>query len=687
MAAKFANADSARGLQFTLTCSELADDVFSVVSFDAEEKLSAPYCWNISLASRDHAISANNVVDLPVSLMIWRNGQLQRKVSGIVSYFSKQGAGLQHSFYKLTLVAPFYRLSLRTNCRIFQQLTARQVIEILLKEMAIEDYVFELKDFHQKREYCVQYRESDLDFINRITAEEGIFYYFSADSQQLIFSDCSQTSPELEPCLFNNQSSGNGSQPSIQRFEQGFQIAQTDTELSDYSFKQPYAQLFAESLADNASYQNKNYQHFNYPGRFKDRASGKAFTQYRMQALRNRARLAYGFSDIADLHCGGQFSLIAHSVIEVDQKWLVVEVSHHGNQAQSLEESAANGSTDYQCNFTVSEGQQSWRPDPAKAPLVDGPQIARVVGPKNEEIYCDQYGRVKVQFPWDRYGASNEQSSCWVRVAQGWAGAGFGILAIPRIGHEVIVDFLEGDPDQPIITGRTYHAVNTPPYPLPANKTKTVIKTRTHKGRGFNELSFEDRAQHERIYLHAEKDYDLDINHDQQTTVGNDRTKFVGNDQKELIKQDEIVSIGRNRDETIENDLTLRVNRDYKTRIKRHYQIEVQDQRLDVCHASQQQKIKGDFTELVEGKTHHKSGQSLLLQSKTITMTATDKLIIQGPGGKITIDSAGVTVDSPQIKLNGQVAVSTGSASKLEALKSAAETGTPIVENCLDCQS
>ncbi|EKO3629295.1 type VI secretion system tip protein VgrG, partial [Vibrio metschnikovii] len=231
-----------------------------------------------------------------------------------------------------------------------------------------------------------------------------------------------------------------------------------------------------------------------------------------------------------------------------------VEVTHQGTQPQALEEEGGHGATTYSNQFKVIPADHTWRATPQPRPQVDGPMIAIVVGPKGEEIFCDEHGRVKVHFPWDRESEQNEHSSCWVRVSQGWAGAQYGFMAIPRIGHEVIVSFLHGDPDQPIITGRTYHATNIPPYPLPANKTRTVIRTETHQGEGFNEIRFEDQAGQEEIFIHAQKDQNNVVNNDETTKVGHDRSENVG--------YDETITIGNNRTETVGNNEAITIGND-----------------------------------------------------------------------------------------------------------------------------
>ncbi len=288
-------------------------------------------------------------------------------------------------------------------------------------------------------------------------------------------------------------------------------------------------------------------------------------------------------------------------------------------------------------------------------------------------------------FPWDRYGQDNEHSSAWLRVSQGWAGGQYGVVALPRVGHEVIVSFLDGDPDQPIITGRTYHATNMPPYSLPTNRTKTVLRTQTHQGGGYNELSFEDEKDKQLVYLRAQKDHELEIYNNQTCSVGNDREKHIGNDQRLNVTRDEQIDIGRDQKTTIGQDQTLDVTRDRFTNVGRHYRLEVTDRRHEYSHTNHDLEVGGHYTQKVQGKVLVEAGESALIHTRNLTLTGSESVVIQGPGGKITIGSGGVTIDSPSIKLNGPVAVSTGAVSQIKTLESAAREGTPLVDICSAC--
>ncbi|MBE1273289.1 type VI secretion system Vgr family protein, partial [Enterovibrio baiacu] len=301
--------------------------------------------------------------------------------------------------------------------------------------------------------------------------------------------------------------------------------------------------------------------------------------------------------------------------------WIVVTLHSEGTQPQALEEHGGEGMTSFHNTFSVIPGHRPWRPCPEAKPCVHGPQIAIVTGPAGEEIFCDEHGRVKVQFPWDRYGNSDEASSCWVRVSQGWAGGQYGMMAIPRIGHEVIVSFLEGDPDQPIITGRTYHATNVPPYPLPANKTRTVIRTETHQGEGFNELRFEDEAGQEEIYVHAQKDMNLLAENDRKDNIKHDLHLDVENERFSHIKVDDHLTVDGQSKEHIKGDKTI-----------------VTDSSLHI-------KAGDSFLNEAGSEIHLKSGHKSVLEAYT-------EVTLKVGGNFVKIDPAGVHIVGSVININ-----------------------------------
>ncbi|WP_174866833.1 type VI secretion system Vgr family protein [Pectobacterium polaris] len=536
------------GLQFTVKVGALPASTFAVVDFQLSEALNQPFALSLNLASPLPGIDFGAVLDQPCELLVWYEGELQRRVSGIVSAFAQGDTGFRRTRYQAEIRPALWRLGLRTNARLFQAQKPEAIIGALLEESGITDYAFALRNEHAVREYCVQYRESDLAFITRLAAEEGLYFFheFEEGKHRLVFADDAGALAKGPELFFNLATQGLSEGAYVRRFRYAEAVRTAEVALKDYSFKTPAYGLLHNKMSGELEHQRESYQHFDYPGRFKQDPSGKAFTGYRLDALRAGAMTGSGESNAAELMPGSSFTLTEHPNLALNIAWQLVAITHSGQQPQALEEESGGEPTTYSNSFEVVKASTTWRADLPYKPMVDGPQIATVVGPAGEEIYCDQYGRVKLQFPWDRYGASDDQSSCWVRVSQGWAGGQYGLIAIPRIGHEVIVSFLEGDPDQPIVTGRTFHATNPSPYPLPANKTRTSLRTSTHKGAGFNELRFEDQAGQEEVFIHAQKDMNTVVLNNRSTGVGVDHAENVGRDQISVIGRHQILNVVEN---------------------------------------------------------------------------------------------------------------------------------------------
>ncbi|WP_195836610.1 type VI secretion system tip protein TssI/VgrG, partial [Vibrio cholerae] len=517
--------------------------------------------------------------------------------------------------------------------RIFQKQTVPEILSILLQEMGIHDYAFALKRDCVQREFCVQYRESDIDFLHRLAAEEGLVYSFvhEAGKHTLYFSDASDSLSKLpEPIPYNALAGGTMDTPYIHGLTYRTQAEVSEVQLKDYSFKKPAYSFLQTVQGTELDYQQTRYQHFDAPGRYKDDVNGAAFSQIRLDYLRRHAHTATGQSNEPLLRAGYKFDLQEHLDPAMNRDWVVVSINHQGEQPQALQEEGGSGATTYNNQFSLIPGHLHWRAEPQPKPQVDGPMIATVVGPEGEEIFCDEHGRVKIHFPWDRYSNGNEQSSCWVRVSQGWAGSQYGFIAIPRIGHEVIVSFLNGDPDQPIITGRTYHATNTPPYTLPEHKTKTVLRTETHQGEGFNELSFEDQAGKEQIYLHAQKDFD--------GLIENDHTTVIRHDQHLTVENDQFTQIKHNQHLTVEGESRTLVKLDCSSEIG----------------GSLQQKIGSKAIYDAGTEVHLKAGNKLVLE-------AGNELTIKAGGSFIKVDAGGVHVVGSAINLNSGGSAGSGS--------------------------
>ncbi|WP_220106363.1 type VI secretion system Vgr family protein [Vibrio cholerae] len=632
-------------LAYSIEVEGLEDETLVVRGFHGQESLSNSvflgqacygFRYQMQLASRVSNLTAEQMVDKRAELKLYRNSQLVQRVHGIVRAFSQGDIGHHHTFYQLTLVPALERLSLRHNSRIFQKQTVPEILSILLQEMGINDYAFALKRDCVQREFCVQYRESDIDFLHRLAAEEGLVYSFvhEAGKHTLYFSDASDASDSLsklpEPIPYNALAGGTMDTPYIHGLTYRTQAEVSEVQLKDYSFKKPAYSFLQTVQGTELDYQQTRYQHFDAPGRYKDDVNGAAFSQIRLDYLRRHAHTATGQSNEPLLRAGYKFDLQEHLDPAMNRDWVVVSINHQGEQPQALQEEGGSGATTYNNQFSLIPGHLHWRAEPQPKPQVDGPMIATVVGPEGEEIFCDEHGRVKIHFPWDRYSNGNEQSSCWVRVSQGWAGSQYGFIAIPRIGHEVIVSFLNGDPDQPIITGRTYHATNTPPYTLPEHKTKTVLRTETHQGEGFNELSFEDQAGKEQIYLHAQKDFD--------GLIENDHTTVIRHDQHLTVENDQFTQIKHNQHLTVEGESRTLVKLDCSSEIG----------------GSLQQKIGSKAIYDAGTEVHLKAGNKLVLE-------AGNELTIKAGGSFIKVDAGGVHVVGSAINLNSGGSAGSGS--------------------------
>ncbi|MBW0688238.1 type VI secretion system tip protein TssI/VgrG, partial [Escherichia coli] len=321
----------------------------------------------------------------------------------------------------------------------------------------------------------------------------------------------------------------------ISQFRYSAQIRPSSVVTKDYTFKRPgWAGRF-EQEGQHQDYQRTQYEVYDYPGRFKS-AHGQNFARWQMDGWRNNAETARGMSRSPEIWPGRRIVLTGHPQANLNREWQVVASELHGEQPQAVPGRQGAG-TALENHFAVIPADRTWRPQPLLKPLVDGPQSAVVTGPAGEEIFCDEHGRVRVKFNWDCYNPADQDSSCWIRVAQAWAGTGFGHLAIPRVGQEVIVDFLNGDPDQPIIMGRTYHQENRTPGSLPGTKTQMTIRSKTYMGSGFNELKFDDATGREQVYIHAQKNMDTEVLNDRTTTVKHDHRETVKNDQTVTIQE------------------------------------------------------------------------------------------------------------------------------------------------------
>jgi len=623
-----------KGLQFTVRVGAFPADQFSVVAFTLTEGLNQFFCLRLELASRDADVSAAAVLEQPVRLTLWRDGTQLRSFHGVVSEFAQAGTGHRWTRYEFVVEPSAWRLTLMHNSRIFQNQLPENIVRALLEERGTDSTVFNLSRTPEVREYCVQHRESDWAFIERLASEEGWHFRFDVEGSghTLVIADHHHNTPVLTPATYTAGDTDDLRSPAVFRFSEQQRVRAAGAVLKDYTFRTPGYALMHEHRASGLNHQRDDYEHYDYPGRFKADASGAPFTTARLNSLRNEAHTVTGASNRPDFSAGFRVTLQGHDLEALNREWLLVQVTHQGRQPQALEEEGGSEPTTYSNTFQAIPADRVWYPayEPARRPRVNGPQIAIVTGPENEEIHCDEYGRVKVRFPWDRYGKNNEHSSAWLRVSQDWSGGHHGFLALPRVGHEVIVSFLDGDPDQPIVTGRTYHTSNRTPDPLPDHKTRTVLKSQTHEGTGSNELRFEDEAGHEHIFLRAQKDLDQLTQNNRIESIARDSHLAVENDCVSQTKGSVHSSFGGERRTKVASDQSLNIN------------------------GSLQLKAGNAWLSQSGRELHIKAGQKVVMQASV-------EITLKAGGSFARIDPSGVYLVGPAINLNLGGAPGTGS--------------------------
>jgi type VI secretion system secreted protein VgrG len=543
--------------QFTFAV-EGCDEELRVVRFSGYEGISTPFELRLELASG--VVPLEELVGKPAVLTI-EGLHATRHIHGIVCDVGYLGESSSYTLYELTLVPAIWCLKQRTACRAFQQQTTPQIIAKVLESARISraDYRFDLQESYAPRDYCVQYRESDLDFISRLMEDAGIYYYFEhrEDRHVLVMTDRAEGGPPIEgdPTL---RFSFDDAHEHISSFRLRERMTPQRVSLRDRNLHRP------ESVLE-ASEGKGEREIYDYPGAFQEGGKGGPHrgdqqARLRLESLQASRRRAFGESDSSRLVPGFVFTLACPGRAHLEGDYRIVHVNHRGEQPQSLDE-GAHGEFRYSNEFECADRALPFRPPRlTPRPVVRGAQTATVVGPAGEEVYVDEHGRVKVQFHWDREAGHDENSSCWVRVSQAWAGNGFGAMFIPRIGHEVIVEFLEGDPDRPLVTGRVYTGINAPPYPLPDDKTKSTIKTESSPGGGgFNELRFEDAKGREEIFLHGQRDWNIVIEHDKSQQIGRDEARSVGRDERAAIGHDRTLRVGHDHNESIGGDMNISV--------------------------------------------------------------------------------------------------------------------------------
>ncbi|MBV2132435.1 type VI secretion system tip protein VgrG [Pseudomonas sp. MAP12] len=626
----------ANAAHFTLHIDGLAHDL-QILEFHGREAISQPWRFDLELVSERADLELEALLNRPAFLAFAPDGA---GVHGLVYRIAQGDSGQRLTRYRLSLVPRLAYLAQRSNQRIFQHLTVPQIVGRVLAEHGIlegDGYRFQLgPTAYPPRDYCVQYAESDLHFVQRLCAEEGIHYHFQhvPDAHVLVFGDDQTVFPRLTPVSYQQDSGLVADAPVVKRFGVRLETRTSRVTRRDYDFEQPRLPLESAFTSEFAP----DLEDYDYPGRFTERTRGKHLSRRTLERHRADYQLAEGTSDQPVLASGHFLELGGHPRSDWNQLWLLTELHHEGKQPQVLEEAvtsdvaSSDGFTQgYRNRFLATPWDAPFRPPLAHPkPRLLGSQSAVVTGPQGEEIHCDPYGRVKVQFHWDREGQADDTTSCWLRVSSSWAGDRYGTIAIPRIGMEVLVSFLEGDPDQPLVTGYLYHKEHVVPYELPAHKTRSVFKTLSSPGGGgYNELRIEDRQGAEQIYIHAQRDWDQNIEHDQKIRVGHQRHDTIEANSYSELKAEE--------------HRTTHLDRKSEVRANDHLTI------------GEQQHVKIGQGQFVE------AGQEIHLSSGLkVVLEAGSELTLKAGGSFVTLDASGVILSGATVKMNSGGSPGTG---------------------------
>jgi type VI secretion system secreted protein VgrG len=536
---------------------------FEVLGFSGSEGISELYAFEIDLVTRSRAIDFSAMVGRPARLTIAGRQGTARHVVGVIVRFEVVAALPARTVCRAVLGAPQFTLTLRRKLRVFQDLSVQQIVSQVLQESGISALQWKLRDPSTPRNYCVQYRETDLAFISRLLAEEGIAYHFvhAEDQVQTVFTDHNAALATIagEPQVSYNVGTSNvADQEVVTGLGFGQRLVSGKVHLRDYNFRKPRSAV--EGVAPGV---DPSLEVYDYPGEFVDPDLGQRLAGVRLEQLQRDRRTGTGTGTCVRFVPGFRFTLGGsagrHPWEELNQEYLLVRVSHAGRQGAVLGEEGEQGVTSYSNSFTVIPAAVPFRPArDTQRPVAVGVHTATVLGPPGEQIYVDPHGRVKVRFHWDR----EDKATSWVRVSQEWAGVGYGSLYIPRVGQEVLVSFLEGDPDRPVITGRVYNGEQVVPYALGEHKTRSTIRSNSSPAQGasfsdvttglqstlqvnagYNELRFEDAQGKEEVYLHAQRDQEVIVRHDRTTLVKHDRSETVKHDQRVTVGHDNVVEV------------------------------------------------------------------------------------------------------------------------------------------------
>jgi type VI secretion system secreted protein VgrG len=641
----------------------LGEDVLLLRAMTGTERLGAPFEYELSLLSERIGIKADQLLGTPATAALQLPDGGRRFFNGYVSRFSHIGFSGSFTQYRATLAPWLWFLSRTADCRTYQDKKVPDIVKEIFREHGFTDFDDRLSGSYRNRTYCVQYRETDLNFVCRLLEDEGIYFFFEHEDGKhtLVLADGYSAHSPAPGCetvpYFPQSASSLNDVDHIGDWTLDTEVRPGAFAHSSYDFTAPRKNLLARRSAPKG-HTLANLEIFDFQGDYTETADGEGYARVRLEETQANHEVARAEGNARGLACGALFTLSDHPRADQNRQYLIVSASCT-LQTDEFESTASLGAGPvYRCTLSAIDAKIPYRPPRLTAkPIVQGPQTAVVVGKSGEEIWTDKYGRVKIQFHWDRYGKSDETSSCWVRVGQVWAGKGWGGIMIPRIGQEVIVDFLEGDPDQPIITGRVYNEDCMPPYTLPDEGTKSALKTCSSKGGGgFNEIRFEDKKGSEQVFIHAEKDQDVRIKNDTFEWVGNEQHLIVKSDQLEEVGGDKHLTVKGDRNEKVSGTVSLTADMDLQQKVGMKHGL---DAGMEI---------------------HLKAGMNVIIEAgMSITLKAGGGFVVVGP--------AGVTISGTPVLINSGGSAGSGSGCSPDAPKAPTEADKSEAGQVSDVQA
>ncbi len=638
--------------RFLYVETPLGKDKLLLLSFTGYEEISKLFTFQLEMLSLDEGLNFDGIVGKNVTWGLPLADGTERYFNGYVVRFAQLPGFAGYARYQAEVAPWLWFLTRGANCRIFQNMAVPDIIAQIFADGGFSDYQNSLTGSYRTWEYCTQYRETACNFVMRLMEQEGIFFFFKHENGKhtLVLADAPSVHKPCEgqSTFIYEQAAGSGVNTDtdmVSSWRLDHSIRPGKYSLTDFNFKMPATDLTGTAEGRVSQGGNTNWEVFDYPGEYETKSQGSNYAGLRMDEQEAPHAVITGSGNGRSFSSGFRFDLTEHVRRDQNGTYILTSVNHSGYEGGTYP--GLNGSDDealYSNTFTCIPLAAPFRPQrTTPRPQMQGSQTAFVVGPSGEEIYVDSFGRVKVQFHWDRLGKYDENSSCWIRVSHLWAGKRWGAVFTPRIGQEVIVDFLEGDPDRPIITGRVYNAESMPPYALPDEQTKSTIKTYSSKGGGgFNELRFEDKKGSEQIFIHAERNQDNRIKNDRFETIGAGTNLIVGGDQMEKVGKDKHLKVTGDQNEKINGTIS-------------------QDAGMDI-----QQKAGMKYALDAGTEIHLKSGMNVVIESGTT-------LTLKVGGNFININPGGIFIKGTMVMLNSGGAAGSGAGSSPAAPTDPAE--------------